>query len=71
VPYVAKKVGDQYCIYKKDSGKKVGCTDGTEEAKNKYLAALHINAKEGVNNKLNELRTLIKKEVMRALSTKL
>ena len=75
MPYTSKKVGDQYCVYKKDGGKKVGCTDGTEEALKKYLAALHLNAKEGVNNqkvtKLNELRTLIKKEVMRALSTKL
>ena len=43
MPYTHKKVGDQYCVYKKDTGKKVGCTDGNEEALRKYLAALHIN----------------------------
>ena len=42
MPYKAKKVGSKYCVYKKDGGKKVGCTKGTEEAKKKYLAALHI-----------------------------
>lgn len=42
MPYKTKKVGDKYCVYKKDSGKKVGCTKGTEKAKKKYLAALHI-----------------------------
>lgn len=48
MPYRYKKEGSQYCVYKKDSGEKVGCTDGNREALNKYLAALHINAKEGV-----------------------
>ena len=42
MPYKTRKVGDKYCVYKKDSGKKVGCTKGTEKAKKKYLAALHI-----------------------------
>jgi hypothetical protein len=46
MPYTHKKVGNQYCVYKKDGGEKVGCTDGTEEALKKYMAALHINAKE-------------------------
>ena len=32
------------CVYKKDTGKKVGCTTGSLK---KYLAALHINAHEG------------------------
>lgn len=49
MPYTYKKVGDQYCVYKKDTGKKVGCTDGTKEALNKYMAALHMNAKENIN----------------------
>ena len=31
------------CVYKKDTGKKVGCTTGSLK---KYLAALHINAHE-------------------------
>lgn len=46
MPYSYKKVRDQYCVYKKDGGGKVGCTDGTEKALKKYLAALHINANE-------------------------
>lgn len=46
MPYTHRKVGNQYCVYKKDGGEKVGCTDGTEEALKKYMAALHINAKE-------------------------
>lgn len=42
MPYKTRKVGDKYCVYKKKGGKKVGCTKGTEKAKKKYLAALHI-----------------------------
>ena len=44
MPYKAKKEGSKYCVYK--GSKKVGCTKGTKEAKNKYLAALHIADKE-------------------------
>lgn len=40
MPYTHKKVGDKYVVYK--SGKKVGSTEGTKTALNKYLAALHI-----------------------------
>jgi hypothetical protein len=32
------------CVYRKDTGKKVGCTKGSVK---KYLAALHANVKEG------------------------
>ena len=39
MPYTTKKEGGKYCVYK--GNKKVGCTKGTKEAKNKYLAALH------------------------------
>ena len=35
------------CVYKKDTGKKVGCTKGPVS---KYLAALHINAKEATGS---------------------
>lgn len=42
MPYKTRKVDNKYCVYKKDGGKKVGCTDGTKEALRKYLAALHI-----------------------------
>lgn len=50
MPYSVKKVGDQYCVYKKDTGKKLGCTDGTKEALRKYLGAIHSN------EKVNELK---------------
>jgi hypothetical protein len=45
MPYTYKKQDNKYCVYKKDSGEKVGCTDGTKTALKKYLAALHINEK--------------------------
>lgn len=41
MPYTVKGK----CVYKKDSGAKVGCTKGSV---NKYLAALHTNANESV-----------------------
>ena len=46
MPYYAKKVGDKYCVYKKDGGGKVGCTAGNHAALKKYLGALHANANE-------------------------
>lgn len=54
------------CVYKKDTGEKVGCTKGDI---NKYLAALHANVpdakKEDIRSKLkNVLREIIKKDVM-------
>jgi hypothetical protein len=61
MPYTARKVGDQYCVYKKDTGSKVGCTDGNKEALRKYMAALHLNAKESV---MERLRTMIRKMVL-------
>ena len=45
MPYTYKKQDNKYCVYKKESGEKVGCTDGTKTALKKYLAALHINEK--------------------------
>lgn len=70
MPYKYKKEGSQYCVYKKDSGEKVGCTDGNKEALNKYLAALHINAKEGVEQQLNSLREAIRTEIRKYFKTK-
>jgi len=43
MPYFAKKEGDQYCVYKKDTKEKVGCTKGNKESLRKYLAALHMH----------------------------
>ena len=65
MPYTHKKVGDQYCVYKKDGGEKVGCTDGNKEALNKYLAALHINVKK--ESVLSEIRSYIKAEIAKML----
>jgi hypothetical protein len=39
------------CVYKKEDGSKVGCTKGNV---NKYLAALHANANESINE-INKL----------------
>jgi hypothetical protein len=50
MPYTHRKVGDKQCVYKKDTGEKVGCTSGSI---NKYLAALHANANESINENLN------------------
>jgi hypothetical protein len=48
MPYKVKKEGDKYVVYKKDTGKRVGSTAGNKEALKKYMAALHLNAKESV-----------------------
>jgi hypothetical protein len=50
MPYQAKKQGDKYVVYKKDTGKRVGATAGNKEALRKYLAALHLNANESTIN---------------------
>jgi hypothetical protein len=54
------------CIYKKDTGKKVGCTKGSVK---KYLAALHANVtneqKIQIKNKLKEvLRRSLKESLL-------
>lgn len=43
MPYTVKGK----CIYKKEDGSKVGCTKGSVE---KYLAALHANANETIED---------------------
>ena len=65
MPYKYKKVGEQYAVYKKDTGKLVGKTKGTKEALRKYLAALHIHSNEGVkpkvkNESMIKLSSLVK-----------
>lgn len=62
MPYTTRKVGDRYCVYKKDNGEKVGCTHGNKESLRKYLAALHINAKE--QTMLEQLRSYIRKVIV-------
>lgn len=52
MPYTHRKVKGKQCVYKKSTGKKVGCTTGPLQ---KYLAALAINA--------NESKTFKKKSI--------
>lgn len=51
------------CVYKKDSGEKVGCTKGSVK---KYLAALHANANESLDKELTEqdLKDMIQEELL-------
>ncbi len=44
------------CVYKKDTGEKVGCTDGPIED---YLAALHKHANESIDVEKEELKEII------------
>ena len=54
------------CVYKKDTGKKVGCTDGSVK---KYLAALHTNANESIDYELTkeDLEEIIQEELEKLL----
>ena len=54
------------CVYKKDTGKKVGCTDGSVK---KYLAALHANANESIDPELTneDLEEIVLEEYTRLL----
>jgi hypothetical protein len=56
MPYSVRKQDNKYCVYKKDSGEKVGCTAGNKESLRKYMAALHMNE----NNKTMKLADLVK-----------
>ena len=60
MPYKAKGK----CVYRKDTGKKVGCTKGSVK---KYLAALHVNVKD-VNESEDFLDWADKINVMLVLS---
>lgn len=48
------------CIYRKDTGKKVGCTDGDVH---KYMAALQMHAHESEEKTISEIRILVRKEL--------
>ena len=54
MPYTHKKVGTKFVVYKK--GKKVGETEGTKTALNKYLAALHIADKKTAKKESKSLK---------------
>jgi hypothetical protein len=53
MPYTYKKVGNKYCVYKKEGGAKVGCTDGNKTALKKYLTALHINESHSMDHEVS------------------
>lgn len=57
MPYKTKKVGSKTCVYKKQGGKKVGCTTGPIK---KYLGALHTH--ESKTNILDKMFNDIIKE---------
>ena len=67
MPYKVKKQGEQYVVYKKDTGKRVGATAGNKEALRKYMAALHINAKESTM-KLRSLLPEDEKQIAKNLT---
>lgn len=54
MPYTVKGK----CVYKKDDGSKVGCTNGSVD---KYLAALYVNAKENVNSDKLTIQDIVNK----------
>jgi hypothetical protein len=54
MPYTHKKVGTKYIVYK--GTKKVGETEGTKTALNKYLAALHIADKKTTKKEAKSLK---------------
>ena len=51
------------CIYKKDTGEKVGCTKGSIK---RYLSALHANVSD---TKKNEIRTKLKEILKKAITS--
>ena len=61
MPYYHKKIGNKNCVYKKDTGAKVGCTKGDVH---KYMAALQINAHESEEKELNEVRAFVRKTLV-------
>lgn len=73
MPYVVRKQKGKKCVYKKKKngkpGEKVGCT---KKSIKKYLAALHINANESLEDKTmkisrQKLERIIKEEVAREM----
>lgn len=54
MPYSYKKIGNKYCVFNKNTGKKMGCTHGDKASLKRYLTALYINAKESKTEQLKE-----------------
>ena len=45
MPWISREEDNKNCVYKKDSGEKVGCTGGTKAELEKYMSALRMNEK--------------------------
>jgi hypothetical protein len=58
MPFTHRKVKGKQCVYKKSTGKKIGCTTGPLQ---KYLAALAINANE---SKTFKKQTITQKDIL-------
>ncbi len=58
MPYTYKKQGNKYCVYKKDGGKKVGCTAGNKAALKRYMTALHMH-----EQLIEAVRQLVREEL--------
>lgn len=66
MPYTYKKVGTKFVVYKK--GKKVGETEGTKTALNKYLAALHIADEKTTKKEVVKESITMQQPVMQQMS---
>jgi hypothetical protein len=67
MPYTYKKFGDKYCVFNKNTGKKMGCTKGDKVSLKKYLAALYTNAEQIKKEELKEnIKKLIKQMINEA-----
>lgn len=72
MPYTYKKEGNKYCVYNKNTGKKVGCTKGSIK---KYLGALHANVPDAKQEELKShikslVKELLKEEESRIMRVK-
>jgi hypothetical protein len=72
MPYTYKKEGNKYCVYNKNTGKKVGCT--TKSIK-QYLSALHANVPDSTTEELKEgiksiIRSMLKEEEQAIMRSK-
>lgn len=61
MPYKYKKEGNRYCVYNKNTNKKIGCTSGSIK---KYLSALYANVPDSVKEELKEKIKNIIKEII-------
>lgn len=60
MPYTYRKQGSKYCVYKKDGGDKVGCTDGNKTALRRYMTALHMHE---IDRDIAEMNALLSEDL--------